>query len=72
MKKTTTLLFLSCFSVFCMSAQVEKSELSVIQSVANKILSENSFLIVDKSSGKEYEDLSKLPDEGDFSLKSKY
>ena len=58
------LIFQLLFSAFSLQAQTY--DLSVIRSVADNILNEHSYNIVDKKTGKVYSDSKELPSTGDF------
>jgi len=65
------LLILPLFFVAVL-VQGQQNDLSVIRSVADNILKEHSYNIVDKKTGKIYPDSKNLPAEGDFAFQSKY
>ena len=71
MKHYFCLISLFLFS-FSLAADEKTDDLAVIQSVAENILNEHSYLIVDKNTGKTYSDSKALPSKGDFWLKSPY
>lgn len=52
--------------------QGQPNELSVIRSIADNIIKEHSYSIIDKKTGKLYPDSKHLPSDGDFAFQSRY
>lgn len=72
MKRIGVLFFLFILSIGQINAQEAKNDLVVIRSVADKIIREHSYRIVDKKTGICYADTKNLPDGDDYKLESKY